>query len=572
MAAVVVESVEDLRSSAAMVSLLANVPVFKRLQPSQLHDLAACLEECRFSDGTAIVAQGEKGESMYLIRSGGGAVEVAGVGKVLQYGPGASFGEFSLLTTEPRAASVIAVGETKCLRMQSKDVRPMLNHIWGGARELKRREQLLSQVKIFQELSRGELRQLATQMERVEFPQQGSVVVRQGEMGDCMYVVEEGELMVYTRRDGYVAQLEVGDIFGELSVLTGETRQATIRTSQEIGSGEVILLQLQRQNVKDILSEEKRAQALALGKEQYEEINALKSAPEVTEVVRKFWELMVVESTRLGSGACSGLVTREGYIQMHLRTSKALSASFDIASGEDMANADWAEDITAFSGDTTTSVWLEEVKKKMKRAAERTFGREDSAVTTWSLLFERYDTDHSGEIDCKEFIVAVRSSECGVSRAILSDDELRRMFAALDCDGGGTICEQEFLAFVESDPLASDMTVDVFSEAMFQLAQQWVPDLDPSKYAGFLLNLFDTITARGGQMRGLVIAESGMGYSLAPLPEVETLVDEEGELPQEIFRPPTPPPPEPEMDIEAREGAKRVAADGLPYPLCSGSA
>ena len=36
---------------------------------------------------------------------------------------------------------------------------------------------------------------------------------------------------------------------------------------------------------------------------------------------------------------------------MHLRVSKALKAGFDLKTAENIANMDWAEDITAFSGD-----------------------------------------------------------------------------------------------------------------------------------------------------------------------------------------------------------------------------
>ena len=49
----------------------------------------------------------------------------------------------------------------------------------------------------------------------------------------------------------------------------------------------------------------------------------------------------------------------------------------------------------------------------------------------------------------------------------------------------------------------------------YQLAQRWVPDNDSTKYAGFLLNLFETITDRDGQIRNLVMSESGRGYDIS---------------------------------------------------------
>jgi len=52
-----------------------------------------------------------------------------------------------------------------------------------------------------------------------------------------MYVISSGEVKVYTRGTGksgtvYLAKLGEGDFFGEVSVLTGKPRTATITASQ----------------------------------------------------------------------------------------------------------------------------------------------------------------------------------------------------------------------------------------------------------------------------------------------------------------------------------------------------
>ena len=57
---------------------------------------------------------------------------------------------------------------------------------------------------------------------------------------------------------------------------------------------------------------------------------------------------------------------------MHLRISKSLDSTFDFETAENVANTDWAEDITAFSGDSGVTIWLEEVKKKLKTATAAT--------------------------------------------------------------------------------------------------------------------------------------------------------------------------------------------------------
>lgn len=65
----------------------------------------------------------------------------------------------------------------------------------------------------------------------------GHIVVRQGEIGDNIFAIQEGELEVVKERQGggeiRVAVLHAGDIFGEMAILEKEQRNATVRTLTE---------------------------------------------------------------------------------------------------------------------------------------------------------------------------------------------------------------------------------------------------------------------------------------------------------------------------------------------------
>jgi CRP/FNR family cyclic AMP-dependent transcriptional regulator len=64
----------------------------------------------------------------------------------------------------------------------------------------------------------------------------GDAIVRQGEVGDCMYVVQGGKVeVVLGAEDGehYLATLGPGDFFGEMALFEKEVRSATVRARGE---------------------------------------------------------------------------------------------------------------------------------------------------------------------------------------------------------------------------------------------------------------------------------------------------------------------------------------------------
>lgn len=73
-------------------------------------------------------------------------------------------------------------------------------------------------------------------------------VVRQGETGEAMYVVQSGRVeVVQHAEDGseqHLAFLEAGDFFGEMSVFEKEVRSATVRAA-----GEARVLQIDKKTL-----------------------------------------------------------------------------------------------------------------------------------------------------------------------------------------------------------------------------------------------------------------------------------------------------------------------------------
>ena len=65
----------------------------------------------------------------------------------------------------------------------------------------------------------------------------GEEIVRQGETGDCMYVIQMGQAEAIQGREGKEVRLAVlgeGDIFGEMALFERMPRSATVRALGEV--------------------------------------------------------------------------------------------------------------------------------------------------------------------------------------------------------------------------------------------------------------------------------------------------------------------------------------------------
>jgi CRP-like cAMP-binding protein len=74
----------------------------------------------------------------------------------------------------------------------------------------------------------------------------GEIIVRQGEAGDCMFVVQEGRVEVVVEEDGVETVLrtaDVGEFIGEMAIFDREVRSATLRAA-----GAARLLTIDRKN------------------------------------------------------------------------------------------------------------------------------------------------------------------------------------------------------------------------------------------------------------------------------------------------------------------------------------
>ena len=75
----------------------------------------------------------------------------------------------------------------------------------------------------------------------------GEVIIKQGDAGNCMYVIQSGEVEVISDNNGKEVRLAIrkeGDFFGEMALFSKELRSATIRAL-----GDTRILTVDRKNL-----------------------------------------------------------------------------------------------------------------------------------------------------------------------------------------------------------------------------------------------------------------------------------------------------------------------------------
>lgn len=115
---------------ARRAALLGGMEVLRPFTPAERAALAATMAETLLPQGAAVVRYGEAGSSLYVLAEGVLEVRIPRADgremAVDRLFPGAVLGEGSLLTGQPRSATIVALTEAVVLELRKEDLDPVL--------------------------------------------------------------------------------------------------------------------------------------------------------------------------------------------------------------------------------------------------------------------------------------------------------------------------------------------------------------------------------------------------------------------------------------------------------------
>ncbi|XP_074533930.1 endoplasmin isoform X2 [Halichoeres trimaculatus] len=226
-----------------------DILLFKNLDPEEMSQVLDAMFEKFCTEGEHIIDQDDDGDNFYVIESGtfNIFVKVDGTEKLVGcYDNRGSFGELALMYNTPRAATIIATSPGALWCLDRLTFRRII--VKNNAKKRKLYEAFIETLPLLTSLELSERMKVVDVLSSKVFGDTQQIIA-QGDLADCFYIVESGQVRITMRRSRTkkeqeeeevdIATCSRGQYFGELALVTNKPRAAS---AYAVGSVKCLVL------------------------------------------------------------------------------------------------------------------------------------------------------------------------------------------------------------------------------------------------------------------------------------------------------------------------------------------
>jgi CRP-like cAMP-binding protein len=243
---------------------LPQYPLFGDLTPEDLAEVVPLMALRVLSEGAVIIEQGAEGTSMFVLARGTVSVSRGLEGgrdqtELARLRSGALFGEMALLTSSPRTARVVCERPAILFELDRNALNDLARRsgrvaeVLGQYTRQRLLRNLMATSSLFSPLDEPRREKLMQLFEPLVLDS-GEAAVNEGEPSEHLYVVLSGGVVVTQQDDAgdvvTLADLEPGEVFGEISLIQRRPATATVRATSH-----TVLLKLSRAHFDEKVTE-----------------------------------------------------------------------------------------------------------------------------------------------------------------------------------------------------------------------------------------------------------------------------------------------------------------------------
>lgn len=224
--------------------LRQRVRIFADVSPLQMREFMLDSKVAFYARGDVVFERDEPGSSLFAIAEGQALVEINPNDRAITVPieQGSIFGEVGLISGRKRGATIRAGEDSIFVEVSRTAALKLMASVPGAKRVIERISLERQLLQIFKGgLTVEDLAPVVDDAEVIRFPA-GKVVLAEGDEGDDVFVIRSGSMVVEKDIGGkpiFLRYLPAGSYFGEMAVLSGAPRNATVKAA--VGS-EVIKL------------------------------------------------------------------------------------------------------------------------------------------------------------------------------------------------------------------------------------------------------------------------------------------------------------------------------------------